>query len=496
MVRHSQGEKAYKGMKGNKSMESSRKNHILEGDIIKTLFVLGWPIMISNLLHTMYNLVDTFWLGKLGPTESTNAVASLQISWPVIFLLISLAFGFGQAGVALISQYTGARDHREANKSAGQVLSMSLVFGLIIGTSGVLLSSTIVDLLGIERDIAHLASMYLKIIFTGMPFMFISMIFGFILRAYGDTVTPMKVEAATVCLNLILDPILIFGMGGFPQMGVVGAGIATVFSQSISSLIALYILFTGKSGIKLQLPHLKPVKWRIFQILRIGIPASIANSGTAFGFVILMFIIAQLPQQGVVLAAYGVGDRIVSLIFIAVNGLGVGVATILGQSLGADNVQRAEEVARKGLLLMFSILVGSSLVLYVIREPAIRFFIGEPAVVSEGANFIRVFLFGIPFFGIFSAVNACFSGSGHNVPVMVNELTRLWGLRIPLAYLFGFMLGWNATGVWFGMGLSNLLGAIIALALFRTGIWKRKVIREDPSESVNPEMDTLARDKN
>jgi Na+-driven multidrug efflux pump len=272
-------------------------------------------------------------------------------------------------------------------------------------------------------------------------------------------------------------------------MGVVGAGIATVFSQSISSIIALYILFSGRSGITLKLPHLKPITWRILQILRIGIPASIANSGTAFGFVVLMFIIAQLPDQGVVLAAYGVGDRIISLIFIAVNGLGVGVATILGQSLGADNVQRAEEVAHKGLLLMFSILVVSSLILFAIREPAITFFISEPSVVKEGANFIRVFLFGIPFFGIFSAVNACFSGSGHNIPVMVNELTRLWGLRIPLSYLFGFMLGWNASGVWFGMGLSNFLGAIIALGLFRTGIWKKKVIRKDTSGSILTEND-------
>ncbi|MBU7032661.1 MAG: MATE family efflux transporter [Theionarchaea archaeon] len=470
-------------------METIPKNHILEGPIIKTLFVLGWPIMVSNLLHSMYNLVDTFWLGKLGPTESTNAVASLQISWPIVFLLISLAFGFGQAGVALISQYTGAREHREANRSAGQVLSMSLLFGLSIGIAGVLLSSTIVDLLGIEKEIARLAATYLKIIFTGMPFMFVSMMFGFILRAYGDTVTPMKVEGITVCLNLVLDPVLIFGLGGFPQMGVVGAGIATVFSQSISSIIALYILFSGKSGIKLKLRQLKPIKWRIFQILRIGIPASIANSGTAFGFVVLMFIIAQLPDQGVVLAAYGVGDRIVSLIFIAVNGLGVGVSTILGQSLGANNIQRAEEVARKGLLLMFSILVFSSLVLLVIRRPAIQFFINDPSVIGEGANFIKVFLFGIPFFGIFSAVNACFSGSGHNVPVMVNELMRLWGLRIPLSYLFGFTLGWNATGVWFGMGLSNLLGAVLALALFRTGTWKKKVIRQENEGLLTGEKD-------
>ena len=426
----------------------------------------------------MYNIADTFWLGRLGGQESTHAVASLQISWPIVFLLIAIAFGFGQAGVALISQYTGAKNHTEANKSAGQVIFLSLFFGICLGILGYFLSPIIVGSLGLEEGIADRAIIYLEVIFLGLPFMFMSMVFGFILRAYGDTVTPMKVEGITVCLNLVLDPVLIFGLGGFPQMGVMGAALATIFSRSVSSSIALYILFKGKSGIKVALKYLKPVKWRTIQILRIGIPASVGHSGTAFGFVIMMSIIALLPHQGEVLAGYGVANRLTNLMFIAIEGLGVGVSTVLGQNLGAGNISRAEEVAKKGMLLMFCTLTAAAAFLFMVREPAIRIFIDNDQVVAEGANFVRVFVFGIVFFGIFRAVNACFMGSGHNVPVMVLELMRLWGMRIPFAYLFGFILDWNATGVWFGMGLSNLLGAVLALALFRTGTWKKKVIRE------------------
>lgn len=444
---------------------------------MRTLFALGWPVMVSSLLHAMYNLTDTFWLGRLGADEATNAVAALQISWPIIFLMISLAFGFGSAGVALVSQYTGAGEKKEANISAGQVLFLSLFFGISVGISGFLLSPAIVDLVNLEESISRLAVLYLKVIFLGIPFMFTSFTFGFILRAYGDTLTPMKVEGSTVLLNVVLDPILIFGLFGFSKMGVFGAALATVFSQSVSSAISLYILFSGRSGVHLTLPDLKPVRWRISQILRIGVPASIGNSGTAFGFVILMFIISRLPNQGVVLAAYGIGDRVTELMFIAINGLGAGVATVLGQSLGAGDIKRAEEVARKGLILMFFILVVSSLLLLPVRRQAIGVFIKNEDVIFEGANFLRVFIFGVPFFGVFSAVNACFLGSGHNVPSMVAELARLWALRIPLAYLFGIVLGWNSTGMWFGMGLSNVLGAVLAMALFQTGIWKKKVIR-------------------
>ena len=192
----------------------------------------------------------------------------------------------------------------------------------------------------------------------------------------------------------------------------------------------------------------------------------------------MMAVIARLPNQGAVLAGYGVANRLTNLMFIAIEGLGVGVSTILGQSLGANNLKRAEEVVKKGMLVMFLILMGAAFFLFSVRRGAIQFFINNPDVIMEGSNFIRVFVFGMPFFGLFRAVNASFMGSGHNVPTMATELVRLWGLRVPLAYVFGFVLGWDSTGVWFGMALSNILGAVFALALFKTGIWKKKVIKD------------------
>jgi len=457
-------------------MTSISQKQILEGPIVKTLFVLGWPIMVSSLLETMYTLVDAFWLGKLGQTESKNAVAALQVSWPIIFLLISIAIGFGLAGVALVSQYTGAQNKTEADKSAGQVISISLIFGLVVGVLGFWVSPFIVNLMHIEHAISDLAALYMRIIFIGLPFMFTMFGFASILRAFGDTLTPMKIEGSTVLLNMVFDPIFIFGLFGIPKLGVLGAALTTISCQAIAAFIALYLLFSGKSGLRIELSYLKPVREKILKIFRIGLPASMGQSGTAFGFVIIIYVIARLPNQGVALAAYGIGDRIINLMFIAINGLGVGVSTVLGQSLGADKISRAEEAAHKGMAIMFFILVGGCLILFLLRKQVMGFFIDDEEVITEGANFLKIFLFGVPFFGIFSAVTASFAGSGHNVPTMVLELSRLWLLRVPLAYLFGIALGWNSAGIWFGMGLSNVVGALIALALFRTGIWKKKVI--------------------
>jgi len=455
-------------------MRSVSKEQILNGPIIKTLFLLGWPIMVSSLLSTAYTLADTFWLGRL--EESKYAVAALQISWPIIFLLISIAFGFGAAGVALVSQYTGAKKHEEAERSAGQVIFISLTFGLVFAITGFFLSPFIVHSLGLEKEVSHLAILYLRIIFFGIPFMFGSFTFGFIMRAYGDTVTPMIVDGIAVILNIILDPILIFGMFGFPEMGVLGAGLATILTQSLATIIALHLLFKGKVGIKLKLEYLKPEKEKIKKIFRIGIPASIGNSGTAFGFFILMYILARVPDSTVVLAAYGIGDRIINLIFISINGLSAGITTVLGQSLGADKIERAEEAVKKGILAMFFILVVCSILLVLFRTEIMKIFINNSDVVNEGANFIKCVMIGVPFFGIFSGIVAAFQGSGHNVPTMILDLSRLWALRIPLAYLLGIYFGMNSTGVWIGMALSNIVGTVIALIFFETGIWKKKVI--------------------
>ena len=455
-------------------MRSVSKEQILKGPIIKTLFLLGWTIMISSLLETAYTLADTFWLGRL--EESKYAVAALQISWPIIFLLISIAFGLGAAGVALVSQYTGAKKHEEAERSAGQVIFISLTFGLVFAITGFFLSPFIVHSLGLEKEVSHLAILYLRIIFFGMPFMFESFMFGFIMRAYGDTVTPMIVSGVAVILNIALDPILIFGMFGFPRMGVLGAGLATILTQSLATGIALYLLFKGKVGIKLKLSYLKPEKEKIKKIFRIGIPASIGNSGTAFGFFILMYILARVPDSTVVLAAYGIGDRIINLIFISINGLSAGITTVLGQSLGADKIERAEETVKKGILAMFFILVVCSILLVLFRTEIMKIFINNSDVVNEGANLIKCVMIGVPFFGIFSGIVASFQGSGHNVPTMILDISRLWALRIPLAYFLGLYLGMNSTGVWIGMALSNIVGTAIALIFFETGIWKKKVI--------------------
>jgi putative MATE family efflux protein len=458
-------------------MRKVTREEILTGNPLKVMFLLSFPVMISQFLHTLYHLADTFWLGHLPPTESGEAVAGLQISWPVIWFLIALSFGFGIAGVALISQYTGAGEKKNANLVASQMLSLSIIFGLIIAIFGFILTPYLVPLITQSATVTRTAITYMQFIFWGIPFIFIVFTFQSILSAKGDTITPMYINLFTVTLNLILDPFLIFGWWRFPHLGVVGAALATVICQGIAASISLYLLFKGTKGIRITLNGLIPAwKW-LKKIFKIGLPAAIGHSTTAFGFVLVMAIIGRTNNPETVIAAYGVGDKLINIIFIVVDGLGTGIMTLIGQNLGANLIGRAKEIAKKSLQAAFLITFLEAALVFTLRIPLFKLFIPDrPDIIAEGIHFLTIFTLGMPFFGLTGAMMAIFRGSGHNVQPMIVDMVRLWGLRIPFAYFLGNQFG--ATGIWWAMALSNIITAIVALYFYFQGGWKKQVIHE------------------
>lgn len=465
-------------------MRKVTRKEILTDNPLKVMFLLSFPVMISQLLHTLYHLADTFWLGHLPPAESGEAVAGLQISWPVIWFLIALSFGFGIAGVALVSQYTGAGEKKNANIVASQMISLSVIFGLIVAILGFISTPYLVSFITKSTTVTGTAITYMRIIFWGIPFMFISFAFQSILSAQGDTLTPMYINLLTVTLNVMLDPFLIFGWWYFPHLGVLGAALATITCQGVASFISLYFLFRGTKGIKIAINNLIPIwKW-LKRIFRIGLPAAIGHSTTAFGFVVVMAIIGRVNNPETVIAAYGIGDKLINIIFIVVDGLGTGIITLIGQNLGANLIKRVKEIAKKSLQVVFLITLLEAALVFALRIPLFKLFIpGRPDIIAEGIHFLTIFTLGIPFFGLIGAIMALFRGSGHNVQPMIVDMVRLWGLRIPLTYFLGNQFG--STGIWWGMSLSNIISALIALYFYFQGGWKKQVIHEY-KETIQP----------
>lgn len=428
--------------------------------------------MLSNLLQTAYNIVDAFWLGKLGK----EALAAPTLSWPIIFLVISIGAGMGVAGTALVAQYKGANRIQEAHRTAGQVLFFVLLTALILGSLGYLLAGTILSWMGATTEVIDLATAYMQIIFIGMPLMFGFFIFTALLRGWGDTVTPMKLMAFSVVLNVVLDPLFIFGWGFFPKWEVAGAALATVFSRAVVTIFGLWLLFSGKVGIKLNLFHLLPDWSTIKKIINVGIPSSIGQSSTALGFSVMMGIVAMFGTATI--SAFGVGNRIISLAMMPAMGLGMATTTMVGQNLGRDLPKRAAEATWASVGIVTAILLAGALIAFVIPKFLVRIFITDPKVVKEGVKFFRLVSFSIPFAGILQVMMGTFRGAGHTMYSMGFTIVRLWLFRLPLAYLLGAYLGWASGGVWWSMVLSNFGAALVSVFFFLQGSWRKKVIEE------------------
>ncbi len=463
------------------------KEEILEGDTLPVLFKLAWPMMIASLLQTAHNLIDTIWLGRLPSPENTLSVGAISVAWPFVFLLLSVEIGLGIAGIAMISQHTGAKKYEEAYHDTGQLFAMFLVLSTVLGILGYFIAEDFLNMLTQEGDLVPYATAYLQIIFLGFPLLMIIAAFSFSLRAWGDTITPMWVMGIAVIINIVLDPIFIFGFGPIEGMGIRGAALATVIARGVGTAIAVYLLYSHKVDIKLKLWHLKPDLNKIKKFLRIGIPATLARMEESFGFVLLTGLLAMLPMQEQILAAYGIGGRIINITFIFLSGMMMAVSTMVGQALGADKKERAVTVTNKAMLVSILFMSIVSMILVVFRYPIMRFFIvDEPLVVEIGARFLAILAIGGPFFAIYESVTGALNGSGHAGQQFGLSLLRLWGLRIPMILILAFAFAMNSTGAWLAIGFSNVITGIVSYWLYKKGWWKEKVIDKEP-----PSLDKL-----
>ncbi|HEU68601.1 MAG TPA: MATE family efflux transporter [Candidatus Acetothermia bacterium] len=454
------------------------RDEILTGSALATMARIGGPAILGSLIFTLYNLADAFWIGRLPPEASAAAVAGIQVSWPIVWFLISFIAGFGGAAVsALVSQYVGAGRPEEANVALNQLFILSAVSGIVVGVTGYFASPFLLDLLIGQGAVSSAAALYMKIIFLGLPTMVLPGLFFAAFAATGDTVTPLLVSGGGTIVNMVLDPFFVLGWGGLPQMGILGAAYATILSQGLVTIAFLLLLRRGSGHLRLDSRQMVPRWTWVAKGLRIGVPAAIGQSSMAFGFVIMTAVIGRLPNAEAALAGYGIGDRVLGILFIVTDGLGTGLTTMVGQALGAGAMERARELVRKGIAALIVILSAEALFLWFVRYPTVALFIpGREDVIAVGAQFIGAFAVSMPFLGTFFAAMAIYRGSGHNVPTMVLGVVRLWVLRIPLSYVFGFTLNLGADGVWWGMSLSNVLAGLIALGFLLSKGWQRSVV--------------------
>lgn len=451
-----------------------KRQLILNGNMSKVILTLSLPIMLNNLIQTIYNLTDTYFVSELGSTE-LNAVGFV---WPIIFFMMSLGIGVSIAGTAMISQYTGSNDLIKSKKVAGQLVSFSLLLSIILGVIGAIFAESIVKLMGADGDLLVNSTKFLRIIFLGMPTMFAFFAFNSIKQGQGDTVTPMIYGALSVSLNILLDPLFIFKF----NLGVSGAALATVIARGLFVFIAIYTLFKNNNGIKLSINDLKLDKKLLLKIIKIGLPSSIGQSTTALGFMVLNVFVKSFG--GTTLTAFIIGNRINSLILMPAMGIGSALATIVGQNIGADNTKRAKEAVKTSIILTSIFLVIGGSIIFMLSDSIISIFnkdsdpLIRAEILKQGTYYLKLISASIPLMGIFQAFIGTFQGSGHTFMAMTIMTGRLWGLRIPLILFLKSFTNLGSSSVWYSMVSSNAIICIIGYLMYKSGKWEKKVIKK------------------
>lgn len=469
---------------------------LTRGGLLKPLLVLSLPLVVSQALQTAYNLADTFWVGRLGG----DAVSALSFAWPLVFMLIGAGGGFAAAGTVLVSQHKGAGNERAVGRVTGRTVAFVTLLSVPVAVVGYLVTPLALSLVGATGAIHGMAVAYTRTLFAGIWAWLAFFMFTALLRGWGDTRTPLYLTASSVSLNVVLDPFFILGFRanplfawvglggvqadlyaatGFAGMGVPGAAAATVLARGLAALVGLGLLFSGRVGIDVRLADLHLDRDAAREIVDVGAPLAIEQSATPLTITVLTAIVALAGSAAV--AGFGIGNRVIALVFLPAIALGQGTETAVGQTLGADQRGRAKYAVALSAAIVGLFMGAATVVTYVTPEPIVSLFVsgeGAAAVVAFGSSYLAIFGFSYVFSGWHRIVMGGFRGSGSTRLAMVFSLLAVWAFRVPAAYL-GYVLAGDATGIWVGMAVGNAAGASVAIAYFLRGTWTEAIVDRD-----------------
>jgi putative MATE family efflux protein len=466
--------------------KTTKTELILRGSIYRVLIVLSIPIIINSLIQTLYNLADGLWVSKI----SSVHFAATAFVWPVNFLFISIGTGLSVAGTSLLSQLVGNGDYERAKEYTSQLMAATVLSSFLFTALGFFLSPHIIRLMGGTGELASLGNIYLRITFLDLPFLFVYFNINSIMHAQGDTITPMILSGASAILNVILDPFFIFTFG----WGIAGAAWATLLSRALLTVVGFLLLFGEKNKLK---PSFQGFKFNgkiLKEIVSVGLPSSIGQSGASLGFIVLNAFIGSYGTATI--AAYAMVNRITSLIMQPAMGIGHALTTVVGQNVGARQMERVREAFYKGLALTVLIGVLGTAVLILFDEPIIHFFMqarDDLQVIELSLTYLFYVSLSMPLMGIFSVFVGLYQGTGNTKYSMSMEIGRLWFVRLPMILFFKHLTSWGSTGIWFSMSFSNLIVCLYGFWIYLRKGWQKTVLDlEDEETEAVPDLDQLA----
>lgn len=437
-----------------------------EGNIWRQMFLFSTPIMVTNLLQVSYQLIDSLWVGNL---LGSNGLGAIAISSTIIFTVLSFIIGINNATLTIFSQQKGMEDSEGVISFFNAFLVLLTCIAILLGIIGYVFSESFLILLGTPSEMLHDANTYLQINFMGILFLFGYNFIGTVLRALGDSRTPLRFVMLAVILNTILDPVFIHILG----LGIDGAAYATIASEGAAFLYGIFLIIYNKliPLTRLSIPKQK----ELFMILKLGIPAGLQMMVITGGVMAIMSVVTSFGKETV--AGFGAAQRLDSIIMLPAMALGTAVNSMAGQNIGAKQVDRVHKIALYAMIYNLVIMFVIAILIVFLAPFCVKLFIQDKNAVEFGTQYLQTIAFFYPFLGINFVLNGIVRATGAMVQVLILNIISFWILRYPLTYLFSEILGKN--GIAYGMGASFVISSIIAVLYYQYGKWSKNLLFEN-----------------
>ena len=457
-------------------MKHSRGDHrqaqLTSGPIGRTMIRLTALMTLGFFSTIAFNLVDTWFVARLGTAE----LAAMGFTFPVVMLVMTISIGLGVGTSALVSRAIGEGDSSRVQRLTTDALVLSTLIVFLFIVLGMFTIDPVFRLLGADDYTISLVRQYMSVWYPGMVFLVVPMVGNNAIRATGDMKWPSVIMIISVCINLVLDPILIFGLGPFPPMGLAGAAWATVFARACTLVMALFILSKRYRMLTKKRPSLASTlqSWRA--LLYIGIPAAASNLVRPLGMGVMTALVARYGTAAV--AAYGVATRVDSFAFIVLMALATVLGPFVGQNIGAGNLSRVKQGIRYAQRFSLGWGALAAILFFILAEPIARIFSNQPDVVHTTVTYLRIVPVGYGLLGVFALSNAALNVLRRPWSAAALAVFQMFVLAVPAA-----LLGSN----WFG--LPGIFGAICISAILAgiTGsLWLSRVIHRHGSRAGEP----------
>ncbi|WP_412060844.1 MATE family efflux transporter [Rubrivirga sp. IMCC45206] len=440
------------------------------GPIGTALLLLAVPMVLEMVMESVFAVVDVYWVASLG----APAVAAVGLTESVLSLMYAVAMGLSMAATAVVARRVGEKDPDGAARAAVQAVAVAAAASVPFAVVGIWYSEGILALMGADAETAAVGAGYMAWMLGGNAVIMLLFVLNAVFRGAGDAAIAMRVLWLANGINLILDPVLIFGWGPFPELGVTGAAIATTIGRGIAVLVQMVVLLRGGEHVRVRMSHLRLRADVMARILRTSAGGIAQFAVATTSWVFLVRIVAEFGAEA--LAGYTIAIRIFLFTLLPAWGLSNAAATLVGQNLGAGKPARAERsVWISGWVS--TALLGLVAVGYVLADEwLMRLFTDAPAVVAAGAEGLRLLGYIYVIVGWAMIFPQAFNGAGDTLTPTYLNLACFWAIEIPVSWGLAMALGLGPTGVWLGIGVANVAAAVLGGLLFRRGTWKSQVV--------------------